>query len=251
MSAKEFSQLVYGSTGWRGAYPLVIPMEVGDYFEIGRNDLPVYLGNVHNWPGWREALPVDSDSIAGSETYHAGSERKTTVEASGGVTHPVGLGADATLALSFSRSAGFVLAHDAGRHNVFRDVASVKRHVLQWTKETRYWQENWILVTEVIASDSATLVVSTESQSSINLHANVSVPSGLAGVGIADPKLGWTASSWRGSGYSSICKPGTPLYHCVRVRRDWLGRLHSELLDAGAVDPDEVFTDDPFEGTEG
>lgn len=246
MVAEEYNRLVYEATGWRGAYPLVIPIRVGDYFEMGAQGIPIQLGNAFNWPGWSQAVPVDHEEINGSETYYAGCQRETTVSAGGGVTVPGGVGAEATLSLSFTHAAGFVLAHDAATRSHVRDVVAVQQSILQ-SARVGWWQESWILVTEVIEAKSATLAVTTESGSKIELHANAQIPTGIAGVGIADPTLGWTASSWRGSGYSSICKPGTPLYHCVKVRESVFGRLSSELL--GDEDIAEVFTDDPHDAS--
>jgi hypothetical protein len=88
------------------------------------------------------------------------------------------------------------------------------------------------------------VAVATEAGSRLDLHANAAIPAGIAGVSIADPKLGWTASSWRGSGYSSVCKPGTPLYHCIKARKGFRG-WRAELLDE--QEPADLFTDDPFD----
>jgi hypothetical protein len=34
MVAAQYNRLVHDVTGWRGAFPLIIPIEVGDYFEL-------------------------------------------------------------------------------------------------------------------------------------------------------------------------------------------------------------------------
>ena len=109
------------------------------------------------------------------------------------------------------------------------------------------YQQNWILAIEVIAAESATLAVATEKDSAIDLHANAAIPAGIAGVTIAKPTLGWTASSWKGSGYSSVCQPGTPLYHCLKVRKSskFSHNWQTELLDA--ANPADMFTHDPLD----
>ena len=243
--ASEFNGLVYETVGSRGAYPLVIPIEVGDYFEINERGVPIQLGNAFNWSGWREALPVEHEPITGSETYYAGCTRKTGVAAGAGVTLPGGVGAEATLSLSFARSAGFVLAYDAATRWRVKDPDGARRLILEAAK-AGWWQENWIFVIEVIVAESATVVVATEESSAFELHATAAIPAtGIAGVAIADPKLGWTASSWKGGGYSSVCKPGTPLYHCIKVRKNWLHKWRAELL--AEEDQSELFTDDPFD----
>jgi hypothetical protein len=245
MTAKDYNKLVSEVSGWRGAYPLIVRMRVGDYYELRRDGVPRYLGNAFNWPGWTEnTAPVDSEPVKGSWTYSSGCERRTGPSARAGVRLPGGLGIDATLSLSFTHSAGFVLAHDAGTHSVFRDVDSVRRSVLNAARDG-WWQKHWILVTEVIAAESATLAVATKRRSQIDLYANAAIPADIAGVAIAKPSLGWTASGWRGSGYSSICQSGTPLYHCLRLRRRLFGDWRGELLDDAAQA--DLFTDDPFD----
>jgi len=246
MTVKDYNKLVFQVTGWRGAYPLIVAMRVGDYYELRRDGVPRYLGNARNWPGWTEdTVPVDSVPVAGSATYYGGCERRAGPSARAGVGLPGGLGVDATLSLSFTHSAGFVLAHDVGTRSVFRDVDSVRRSILDSARRG-WWQAHWILVTEVIAAEFATLAVATKRRSQIDLHANAAIPADIAGVTIAKPSLGWTSSGWRGSGYSSICQSGTPLYHCLRLRRrPFGGDWRSELLDD--ADQAELFTGDPFE----
>jgi hypothetical protein len=245
MAAVEYNRLVYESTGWRGAYPLLLPIRVGDYFQLRDDGVPVHLGDAFNWPGWRDAVPVDSENVGGSETFYSGCQRKSSVSAGAGAQIPGGVGLDGTLSLSFSREASFVLAYDAGTRTYVRDVVAVQRSILESAK-LGWWQEDWILVVEVIAAQSATLAVSTEKDSELDLHANAAIPTGIASVPIAIPSLGWTASSWKGSGYCSVCQPGTPLYHCLKLRKGRFGnRWRAELLDEH--DPADMFTGDPFE----
>jgi hypothetical protein len=245
--AAEYNRLVHDLTGWRGAFPLILPIRVGDYFELRDDGVPVQLGNAFNWPGWRDAVPVDSEAIEGSETYYSGCQRTTGGQAGAGVQIPSGVGVQGTLELSFSREAGFVLAYDAATRSRIRDLQPVRSAILDAARAGE-WQQNWILAVEVITAESATLAVATEKDSALALHANAAIPAGIAGVTIAKPALGWTASSWKGRGYSSVCRPGTPLYHCVKLRKGRFGRnWQAELLDD--ADPADLFTDDPLEGS--
>jgi len=243
--AVEYNRLVYESTGWRGAYPLLLPIRVGDYFQLRDDGIPIHLGNVLNWPSWKDAVPVDSETVVGSETFYSGCQRKTGVSAGAGVQIPGGVSVNSTLSLSFSREASFVLAYDAGTRTHMRDVVPIQRSILE-SARSGWWQEDWILVVEVIAAQSATLAVATEKDSELDLHANAGIPTGIAGVPIAKPALGWTASGWKGSGYCCVCQPGTPLYHCLKLRKGRFGnRWRAELLEE--VDPADLFTGDPFD----
>jgi len=245
MVAKEYDRLVFETTGWRGTYPLIIPVQVGDYFQLRDDGVPIQLGNALNWPGWKEAVPVDPKPIEGSATFYSGCQRKTGASAGAGAQIPGGVGVDATLSLSFAHEASFVLAYDAATQTRMRDLMPVQRAILE-SARSGWWQEDWILVVEVIAAESATLAVATEKGSALELHANAAIPTGIAAVPIAKPSLGWTASSWKGSGYCSICKEGTPMYHCLKLRKSrFRNKWRAELLDE--YDPADLFTGDPFE----
>jgi hypothetical protein len=130
------------------------------------------------------------------------------------------------------------------------DFDRVKRQqaFLKAVAEKDQWQEQWVMVIEVIAASSASLIVTSQIGSKIDLSANAELPDLLEDVAIADPSLGWTASSWKGHGSTSLCKEGTPLYHCIKVKRNWLGTLSTRTLgpedDAALA---AAFTDDPFE----
>ena len=250
MVAAQYNRLVYDVTGWRGAFPLIIPIRVGDYLLLRDDGTPVQLGNAFDWPGWTpDTVPVDTEPIEGSETYYSGCERKTGAHAEAGVQAPAGVGGQGTLSLSFSSEAGFVLAHDAATRSRIRDVPRVQRRILERATSGR-WQQDWILVVEVIAAQSATLAVAAQQDSELDLHANASIPAGIAGVTIAQPALGWTASWNKGDGYTSVCEPGTPLYHCLKLRKSRFGgNWQAEILGDG--DPAGLFTDDPLEGQAG
>ena len=250
MTAQEYNRLVSDATGWRGTYPMIVTMKVGDYYELGSDDVPRYLGNARNWPGWTDdVLAVESMEFAGSQTHSRACKRHMKASAGAEAEILGGIGAKATFSLEFTHAAGFVLAHSKGKHHRFKDVDSVRKAIVQ-SARAGWWQRNWILVTEVVAVDSATLVVATETGASIDLHANATIPDAIAEVAIAKPDLGWTASSWRGDGYSSICVAGTPLYHCLRVRRTMLDRLLGRDFQPQLLGPrerDKYLTDDPFD----
>jgi hypothetical protein len=245
MVAGEYNKLVFEATGWRGSYPLIIPVRVGDYFQLRNDGIPIQLGNVFNWPGWKDLVPVDEEFVGGSETFYSGCQRKTGGTAEADLQIPSAIGVQATFSLSFSQEGGFVLAYDSATQSRMRDLLPVQRSILE-SADARWWQEDWILVVEVIAAQSATLAVATERGSELDLHANADIPTGIAGVAIAKPMLGWTASGWRGSGYVSVCVPGTPLYHCLKLRKGrFTGIWRAELLNGESSD--ELFTQNPFE----
>jgi hypothetical protein len=245
MAGREYNELVKGATGFCGAYPLEVPIRVGDYYIINDNGVLQKMGNVLDEdPLWKNGVPVDSEPIEGSPTYFAGCKREEAVTGGAGVEVPGGVGVEATVELSFDREAGFALAYEAATRSRMRTIPAVRGALVERVKKGT-WEEHWILVTEVISAKSATLTVAATAGSSVDLHANASVPAGLGGVAIANPELGWTSSSWRGSGYSAVCQSGTPLFHTLQVKKGWFNRIKVETL--GDDDSQDAFVeDDPF-----
>jgi hypothetical protein len=243
---RAYSKDVYETTRFRGAYPLVVPLSVGDYLQIGKDDIPMGLGNVRNWRLWD--MPIAREAIEGKETYFSGCKREKAAIVNAGVEPPTSVGAEGTVKLSFSKAGGFVLAFHAAEHERYEDIPKAQRLVLDAAR-AGWWQAEWALVTEVIKAESATLMVSLEKSTAFDLHATVAMPAALAlaGVQVADPKLGWTSSGWSGRGFSTICKPGTPLFHCVRIRQRWWGKLQSELQEARDDDLAAIFATDLYE----
>jgi hypothetical protein len=248
MSARDFSKLVQATTGFRGAYPEIVPVQVGDFYELSEAGMLVKQASIFDWGGWKDAVQVESHPVDGSSTYYAGCQRENEVEAGAGAVVPgAGVSVKAKVSLSFSHDAGFVLAFQGTRRDRIRDVPTLQRWIKDLAEKDQ-WQEQWVLVIEVLAASSASLVVTSQRGSRIDLSANAELPDLLEKVAIADPSLGWTASSWKGSGSTSLCRQGTPLYHCIKVKRNWLGTLSTQVLG-----PDDdaalaaAFTDDPFE----
>ncbi len=110
MSAKEYNKLIASASGFRGAYPLSVPLHVGDYCQLRKDGVPVYLGNVLKWDEWRRAAPVRTVPWEGTgETLYAACSRETEPSAGGGMGVPGVVGVKAVLSLTFSMSGGFVL----------------------------------------------------------------------------------------------------------------------------------------------
>ncbi len=109
------------------------------------------------------------------------------------------------------------------------------------------WNSDYVLVTELVEASPATILVSSARNSSIVLNASVAIPDNLAGINLADPKLGFSSSSSTEGVYQSVSAKSYPLYHCIRVRGKWWGGRVAELQANIPVNVDEAFTDTPFD----
>lgn len=111
------------------------------------------------------------------------------------------------------------------------------------------WERDWVVITDVVRADSATILIAASAGSRIELEAEAKIaPSSLA-----DVSAGLTVASESNVSTKIIARSGlTPLYRGSRVRRNFWW-LYDEVLvaSAEAPNPDEVFADaDPVDDPE-
>ena len=247
MSAgRKYARYVRNQTGWWGAYPPQAPMVVGHIYTI-HDGSPKYESSTFDWPGWSAGLAVEKVRSPGTLSYSAHASRTVTAAAAAQVPAgaPLPAGVDAEVNLEFSRRAGFVMDLETDVTDRYRDIGAVKKWILAAAKNGS-WDLNYVLVTEVMHAESATIVISEDRNSTVTLAASTALP---AVFSLADPKLGLGITRTNGSTMSAICGEATPLYQCLRVRKPWFRSQRAELLAAspGASVPDEAFIDEPFD----
>lgn len=242
---RVYSRAVHEETAWWGTFPPILPLQVGDYLDFESSGSIVRLGSTYDWPGWRASLPDETVNLDGSETYSYGATRNRVASAGAGASAG-GVALTAGVQLDFTHEAGFVLDYVGAKWQRYRNVDAAKEWVLGLAK-TGQWPADQVLVTEVLVADSATVVASRERASGVKLEVGVEIPS-TAPINLADPELKLTASTTSGAAIVSLCASSTPLYHCVRVSKDWLGRWNARLLAADAPDDlTDAFEEAPFD----
>jgi hypothetical protein len=247
--AGRYSQLVHDKIGWWGTYPVPLPLRVGDYVQMNKDGEIKYLGTVRDWPGWADGLPVESFPYKGKERFWAHATTTGAAGAGAGVATPAA-SVDASLAVTFSREAGFLvnLGGTSGRR--FKSVDTARKWILGAAKSGQ-WDKESVLITEVIKAKWTTALIAEERGTRFSLQASASLPVDLAAINLTDPALHLNGSVVSGSGSFTSPTQATPLYHCARIRRRWYGKLYAELQAAAAVDLESVFADDPFgDGTD-
>jgi hypothetical protein len=242
--AGRYSQLVHDKTGWWGTYPVPLQLRVGDYVQIDRDGRMSYLGTVFDWPGWAAGLLTEPFAYEGDERFWAHATTVAIADGEAGVAFAGG-SAKAAVGVNFSKQSGFVvnLAETSGSR--FKSVNTARAWTLGLAK-SGHWTKGAVLIVEVIQAASTTALISEESGTRFRLQASASLPVDVPGMSLTDPKLGLSVSVDSGSGYFTVNARATPLYHCVRIRRRWYGRIYGELQSAGEIDPADAFTEEPF-----
>jgi hypothetical protein len=245
---REFATFVHDETGYWGAYPPEIPVSVGDYLEFTSKGEINRLGTSLDWPGWKKEFPIETVDIKSPRLRYTSHARLDLIAtASGGVSVAGGAAVSAGVKLTFSGKAGFVMDYRPTKLRRYRSVEAVRSWLLALAKNGKF-PPGRALVMEVRTAESATVVMSKEAASTVVLNASASIPVTEAALDLADPTLGLSATTERGSALTSFAQASTPLYRVVLVRKSWLGKYHAELQAAGQEsDTTDAFSTDPFE----
>jgi hypothetical protein len=159
--------------------------------------------------------------------------------------------------------AGFALSFKSDKAVVFK-VAGYKTHQIVNLKDIekavldRYngenlnghdeWDKDWVVVTRIVEADSSTIIISTSSNSQLDLKAKANV--GAANLKITDAALGLSIVKETGSNMNFIAKEGlTPLYRVMGIRKPWIGSAKFKAKNV-PTPPDGAFEEQPFDDEE-
>jgi hypothetical protein len=97
------------------------------------------------------------------------------------------------------------------------------------------WQQSWVVITEVVHADTATVIVASEGGSRLELKANASI----APAGLVDADARFTVAGEQGVAVQLVAAENlSPLYNGLRLKKRFF-RLYSEFSPAGeSIDPD-------------
>ena len=144
--------------------------------------------------------------------------------------------ADAGVLIEFSREGAVVLQLRNVSFNRIADQHALAHAMLKSiaiADESKQWQRNWVVITEVARAGYATIVISGSGNSRLELKASGSAtPASLADVSAA-----LSVATESEISIKVIAKSGlTPLYRGLRVKRKYFW-LYDEVLPANAEPP--------------
>jgi hypothetical protein len=152
--------------------------------------------------------------------------------------------ADAGALIEFSREGAVVLQLRDVSLNRISDQYALSRAMLRSIAvgdESKQWQRDWVVITEVARAGRATIVISDSGNSRLKLKASGST----APTSLVDASAGLSVVAESQISTKVIAESGlTPLYRGLRVKRVFFW-LYDEVLPASAEAPlpDEVFGD--------
>jgi hypothetical protein len=129
--------------------------------------------------------------------------------------------ADAGLVVKFSRANAIVFEASGCSCAGIVDLASLGRAI-----EKRYaagkWDRNWMLVTELVNANAATIIIAGSQSAQADLKASGTIGKGVIRLSDLDAKL--EAKNTVDIGFKIIASTGlTPLYRASGIKRSWFG----------------------------
>ena len=194
------------------------------------------------------AMQVRTEENTGSLKYTSSGSVSIQTKLAGQATLPQsGLGqGDAGFAIQFNKEKAIVFEIQGYKTHLVENVGDIEKEVLQRFM-TNQWNKNWLIITELVQADSATILISNNRDSSVDIKVNADVQPG-ANLSIADASLGLNIVSRKGISTEILAREGiTPLYVVSGIKKKLFGDpalgKKDELqdgLDVVPFDPAEV-----------
>ena len=232
-------------TGYRATWEPNKPLTLGAIVKINKGVFAI-LSSLE-----KEGIPFEvlEDSSEGtldyssSETVQIGIKAAGQIPAAGSVLSA----ADAGFSIDFGSDKSILFQADKTKTHQINNIASIEREVIKRVGEGR-WDKNWLIVTELLEADTATIIVSFSTNSKIEIKANANV--GASQLKLTDASLELSVVSEKGSLFKAVASKGiTPLYRVMGYHHPLFGKgqLKTRSLEGPPAEQFGVQEFDPAE----
>ena len=126
------------------------------------------------------------------------------------------------LKIEFQKSEGVLFQITNSRKQIIENLGQIEKTVLELYKKG-VWNLGWVIVTEIVRTDSATIIINTGGSNTLEFEASGDV--GSQAINLADTKLGLQLVRETGSSTKIIAKANlTPLYVTRGVSDPFIGK---------------------------
>jgi len=149
--------------------------------------------------------------------------------------------------IEFSKKNGVVFQMTKAKVQIIADKADLENAVLQRYQD-KSWAKEWVIITELVITDQATIIISTSDNNSIDLACDV--PGALLNIPLADPSLNLKLIRETGSSTKILAANQlTPFYKIMGVKVPFLQRPEFRIREDITIDKME-FKQLPFDERE-
>lgn len=196
------------------------PLELGDIGVLKGN----IFTKISNLSDFKIKFDVEKDTSKADIEHSSKGAVSITTKASGTVA-PQGssLGEiEAGIRVEFNKENAILFKANATLSPSIKDQVSVGNQVIKLFEEGK-WDKNWVVITEIVEAESATILISSSSNSKIELKAKGDV--GSANLDIADADLGFELKFSKDLSTKIIAEESlTPLFRASKIKRPWFSK---------------------------
>lgn len=163
--------------------------------------------------------------------------------------------ADAGFSIDFSSERAIVFQAEKTRTHQISNLAEIEQEVVQRVNgNARKWHKDWLIVTQLMVAETATIIVSYSRNSKIELKASADV--GVGQFKLTNSTLGLSVANEQGSHLKVLAQQGiSPLYRVMGYRhplfgRESLGTKNVVMAATKRHQEQEQFQVQPFDSAE-
>ena len=238
---EQYTDEMYEQRGYFAAWEPNVAIKLGDCGPIdGRTFKP--QGDLFQW---RIEFDVTDEGQPADIDYSSKSGLKTTFQLRGGAqTIPNIPRGTAGVELLFEREEAVAMALKGARQSRIDDIQRLKRSLLAAVASRHPFPDDWFVVTDVMASAFASVVIAQGKGASFAVTADADFAAGM--VDLANANLNITIAGQNQVGYKMLAQSGaTPLFRGIRLKRTWLRKIKFEEADVGSRSDEQI--DEMFE----
>jgi hypothetical protein len=123
---------------------------------------------------------------------------------------------DAGFIVEFGNENSILFKANQTRTNLIKDTVKIGNEILKLYRAGK-WNKHWVVITELVKAESASILISNTSNGKIELKANANI--NAANLDIADAKFEFGATFYRGIDTKIIAQSGlTPLFKVKGIK---------------------------------
>ena len=217
-TSKKYTRELKKQFGYLATWLPSTPLALGDIGILRKNQF-IKISNLEDLG---ISFEVEEDTTKADIEYNSQGSVSITAKASGTIAPKDSMlkQVDTGLTVAFSRKNSIVFKANGTTSPSIKDQIKLGNEVLQLYKEGK-WSKNWVVVTELVNAESATILISSASDSKIELVAKNDVA--IHQLDIADASLNLGVIFSRGLATQIVAQSNlTPLFRASKVKGRFL-----------------------------
>jgi hypothetical protein len=208
-------------TGYRATWDPGRPLQIGQVGKLDGSGIFSVFSTLE-----KEGIPIEvlSDESSGEMDYTSNESVNISVKLAGSAPAAGSVLTDVEAGFSFEFKSEKAVVFQTSGHKTHQlvNLGEIEKLVLKKFNDGN-WEKDWLIVTQLVAADTATIIISNSSNGKLELKAKAGA--GTANLKLTDASLGLTVAREQGSTLKYITQNGlTPLYRLMGIRHPLFGK---------------------------